>query len=433
MRSLSDVLPKNDSDTQSMPSIKEELKCFNIGIFLVGIYFALEFGSLQALYPVINKMRIPFITAVLCLVYATVKVVLKRFDLSDSTSKIYAVFCLFLMIYSLWAVEEPEVMWSIFKLFLLYFVYHILIVSSANKFHEFILIIDIWLASMAYTSLHGILQGGLVWSNQWVHDENQFAVMCVTGLPFAFFLFSQKQSAIKKLCYGVCILLYTLGIIFSTSRGGMLSAFIVAVFLWLFSKGKIRKLILILATALILVQFIPQRFYSELKRVSIDAQAGGPGERIYLWKLAFDMFLDHPLLGVGPSNYGKYFPEYDQKAERRDVFGGVNWKGQKYVAHSTPLTFLAETGIIGILLLVVLQVTLYKNWRKVSQLVKAYAEPYSELKIIGLNSNSCIISQLGFWVGSLFLTLTVYPFFWILVPLSSVSRRVSELSIPEKG
>lgn len=410
-----------------MPGVQRELKSFNLGIVLVGSYLVLEFGSLQALYPIFNEFEVPFVLSGLCLALALVRLLAGRVDLRDSTTKIYLVLCLFMMGYTLSATVNTRSMWNIFKLFLLYATYHVLIISSVKSTDQLILLIDIWLASMAYSCLHGILQGGLIWSSQWLHDENQFAVMCVTGLPFAFFLFGQKQSMVKKICYLICMALFSFGIVFSFSRGGFVAAFTTLALIWANAQKKIRNLMLFALIAICAIPLIPTQFFDEARVVTTDAQKGGPGERFYLWKLAGKMFLDHPLLGVGPANYGVYFPRYDQMAEKRESSAGMTWNGYPYVAHSTPLTFLCETGVAGSILVILLQVSLYKNWRRSRKPpVTAQGQGPAGLPdgLIRDCSLACAIAQAGYWVGSLFLTLTIYPFFWILVPISVVIAKL---------
>jgi O-antigen ligase len=410
-----------------MPGVQRELKSFNLGLVLVGSYLVMEFGSLQALYPIFNELDVPFVVSGLCLALALVRLLTGRVDLRDSTTKIYIILCLFMMGYTLSATVNSRSMWNIFKLFLLYGTYHILIISSVKSTDQLILLIDIWLASMAYSCLHGILQGGLIWSSQWLHDENQFAVMCTTGLPFAFFLFGQKQAMVKKACYLICMAVFSLGIVFSLSRGGFVAAFATLALIWANTQKKLRNLILFALIAISAIPLIPSQFLDEAREVATDAQKGGPGERFYLWKLTGHMFLDHPLLGVGPANYGVYFPKYDQMAEKRESGTGLTWDGYPYVAHSTPLSFLCETGIAGSILVILLQVTLYQNYRRSrNPLLAAPGKDPADVPagLLRTCSLACIIAQAGYWVGSLFLTLTIYPFFWILVPISVVIAKL---------
>ena len=83
------------------------------------------------------------------------------------------------------------------------------------------------------------------------------------------------------------------------------------------------------------------------------------GDRAPIWRAALQMFLDHPLLGVGPTGY--------QTAMLRDGYAQafLPWypanAGGVEQAHNWPLQVAAETGIVGIASLLWFFVS---SWRK---------------------------------------------------------------------
>jgi O-antigen ligase len=408
----------------ALPSISDELKSFNTGIVLLGIYFVLEYGSVQGLYETPNNWRLPLITAVASILYAGYCLVAGEINTKNRSVRIFSAYCVFMILYTYVATIDPTARENGIKLYLMYLVNYFVMISSVKNIRQLILIIDIWLASMSYTCLHGILQGGLVWGNQWVQDENQFAVMCAIGVPFAYFLLISSELRTKKICYAICLVLYIGGIVMSASRGGLLSGSIVGFLCWQFSKNKFRSLILVIATITLVFSFAPDRFFTEVQSFTEDEQVGDPGERMYLWRLATNMFHDNKLLGVGPFNYGEYYVCYDQQAEYRDTMEGVTWRGQKWVAHSTPFTHLAETGIVGSSLILLLQFKLLINWRRTKRRFSKMKKEMS-CDVIDVLNNSNIIAQIGFWVGSLFLTLNCFPFYYCVVWVSDTVHNIS--------
>lgn len=420
-------MPKSSNnaviEALALPTIHEELRCFNPGIILLGLYFVLEFGSIQGLYEMPNILRLPLITSVLSISFVGYYLIKGRIELKRDTVIFFCAFCIFMIIYIFLTTIDFRARENGIKLYLMYMIYYLLMISSINNINELILTLDIWLASMAYTCLHGILQGGLLWGSQWVSDENIFSIMCAIGISFSYFLFLSYKSWRKKICYAICLVLYFGGIITAASRGGLVTLFIVGSMCWLFSKNKLRSLVLIFLLISTVITFMPNNFLTELQHVDKDVQQGQAGERVYLWRLAVDMFNDNKIVGVGPFNFGEYFPNYDERAENRDTMGGINWRGQKWVAHSTPITFLAETGIIGITLLSFLQFCLLKNWRRANQKLGYEYDGEIEKRnsgVLNILNNAGLISQMGFWVGSLFLTLTSYPFYYCIVWFSDI-------------
>ena len=72
-------------------------------------------------------------------------------------------------------------------------------------------------------------------------------------------------------------------------------------------------------------------------------------DRIMFWRGAISDFLAHPILGVGPGRFYHYGL-------------GHHWPG--YFAHSLPLTFLSEVGIIGMLVLALFVAMVWGTRRK---------------------------------------------------------------------
>ena len=68
--------------------------------------------------------------------------------------------------------------------------------------------------------------------------------------------------------------------------------------------------------------------------------------RIQLWSVAWRMWQEHPLLGVGIGQYRAVADQY--------IFGGVS-----NIAHNTYLSFLAETGLVGFVVFVSLPLAIF--------------------------------------------------------------------------
>lgn len=116
---------------------------------------------------------------------------------------------------------------------------------------------------------------------------------------------------------------------------------------------------------------------------SEDTWAG----RLDIWQAAWQVFTEHPLGGVGLANFAWVSPNYSSTAAyisslREDGGGGV--------AHNSFLSVLAETGLIGFMLFLLLQASVFLHlWRLRRQ------EPLAWSLILGLVS---------YWIASLALT-----------------------------
>jgi O-antigen ligase len=74
-----------------------------------------------------------------------------------------------------------------------------------------------------------------------------------------------------------------------------------------------------------------QRLSSSLSQLSTDA-------RWELWKRSLELWREHPVLGVGLGQFGRF---------SGDILGESRFTGTGFVAHNTFLSFLAELGTVG--------------------------------------------------------------------------------------
>jgi len=70
-------------------------------------------------------------------------------------------------------------------------------------------------------------------------------------------------------------------------------------------------------------------------------------DRVYIWKVSLDIFLDHPWTGVGPDNFEEVSKRYNFKQTR----GPANYFKVPHQSHNDYLKILAETGIPGLLIM----------------------------------------------------------------------------------
>jgi O-antigen ligase len=71
-----------------------------------------------------------------------------------------------------------------------------------------------------------------------------------------------------------------------------------------------------------------------------DAPESSTTSRLILAKIALNMFVEHPIIGVGWNNFVDVMEQYDE-------FGAS--KSFRYPAHNMYLLVMAETGLIGII------------------------------------------------------------------------------------
>ena len=102
------------------------------------------------------------------------------------------------------------------------------------------------------------------------------------------------------------------------------------------------------------------------------------------------------------------------------------------VAHSTPIEWIAETGILGSLILSLMFLSIHSNWKNLHLSCKS--DPYESIQYIKAHNNATIISMIGFWTGALFVSVLFWPFFWTLVLFNEMGNNVhSQTFIAKTG
>jgi len=410
-----------------LPGPFENFKDINYGIILLSVYILFDFGSFQGVYEIVNELNLPYILALLSVLYAFFLIATKRVSFESPTTKWFTFFVSFLIIYSQISSINPIEKKYIFTLFLQYLANYYIFTACVKKPYQFIFLVDVWLFAVMHSSYHAIYQGGKLYDSIWLKDENHTGLIGAYAIPFALILFKQYKSKLKKLFYILCLAFYITINVVAASRGAALSMIIVTVLCWLLYTQKTRNLLIVAISVILVFSFAPNKFFTEMDSLEQGTKEKTAADRIYAWGLAIDMFVDHPVLGVGPMNYPQYVGEYDIEN---------HYEGQKRVAHSTPMQWLAETGLIGVVILYMLELSMYKSWRKVNFYKnKKYDSEIANNKLLEfININhACTITRIGYWVGAMFLTLLPYPFYWILIPVVETWKNISMDFIKEDG
>ena len=179
-------------------------------------------------------------------------------------------------------------------------------------------------------------------------------------------VFALKSRKNKKIYYIIILLLCLAGLVMTQSRGSYIG-FIIGAFLvaWLHFRS-IRKFIIF--TVIITVASSPLFFLTNLHKRFIqifDASNFAIGARIELWQKALYLFKQSPVFGVGFGRFNDIYFNINNSGYTLiglDEFVGIpkifytyqapNFDFSAAHAHNSYLQFMAETGIIGIGLII---------------------------------------------------------------------------------
>lgn len=174
------------------------------------------------------------------------------------------------------------------------------------------------------------------------HPMTFAGYLCVF-LPVLLVCFFERNLLGKfRYISGIAFVMGSIALFFNGTRGAWLAIapvvlFIISYYMLQNKKYFVLGLVFIITSSGILLN--NDRFLERISSVTNMTTVGSNTERLLMWKSAYNMFMDHPVLGVG---LGQYKDNYQKKyilPEAREP--------NLTHAHSNYMQMLAENGVIG--------------------------------------------------------------------------------------
>lgn len=251
-------------------------------------------------------------------------------------------------------------------------------------------------------------------------DANYFALILLVMLPLAVDrLRAEKRLPLKALSLWAA-LASVLSLVFTFSRGAVVGLAAMLLLMAALSPRRWSLLGGMLLAAALLSPLIPASYMDRLASLPLSAmnlrQEGTVTDAAVRGRLsenlvAMDMFLEHPLLGVGYANYPVRYQEYAHRI-------GLDTREGR-TPHNLYLQVAAESGLVGLLAFGALL------WSVISSIVRSRREALRR----GLTNCAGLIEALGiglagFLVASVFLHAAHPRFFWLLAGVAWALPRV---------
>lgn len=261
-------------------------------------------------------------------------------------------------------------------------------------------------------------QGGLIrsagpLSTDWFGWE--LVPVTVLALYLALGARTRKIKILAWSLFGASLL----GLIFSFARASLIAICIALILAALLRHVRLTTLALGIAVgATALVLFLPGNAKTRLVQ-SVQPLTGGgvtmaedasvrnrAGENL----AAVHMFLDYPVLGVGPGNYPVLYTTYSQTI-------ALDSRNEGRHPHNLYLEYLAETGIIGCaLILALMGLALRGAWR-----ARSVFEGRDRLLVEGV-----FVALVGYFVNGVFLHPSGYSrYLWLVLGFGLVCGRLA--------
>lgn len=194
----------------------------------------------------------------------------------------------------------------------------------------------------------------VLWHPLYINTDG-FGALAVMGIGLCYaFALACKWRILRVIA--IVLTVYCLhGLVASIARGATVAAAGLLVFIWLKSPRKLLGFIGIAGAIGIIAASSAAlhpggAFWAEMKTIFTENTEEGTGrDRKELWKAAYEIYRENPVVGVGGGNFGPYAAVY---------FGTREVHGYPYPArlydrdlHSMYFQILSEFGTVGCLLL----------------------------------------------------------------------------------
>ncbi|HYH45151.1 MAG TPA: putative O-glycosylation ligase, exosortase A system-associated [Thermoanaerobaculia bacterium] len=270
----------------------------------------------------------------------------------------------------------------------------------------------------AKRGLVGLMRGGIQYNDGpggLMSDNNSFALMLNMMLPLLVGIAVTDERKWVRVTAAVMAALCVPTIFFTFSRGGLVTLCVVsALLLW---RSKHRFLVAgLMAFALLgFLAFtsdaVTDKYLDRASTIDDYEEDGSAQGRLNAWKTSWYVFLDYPLVGVGPNNLATVFRRYSPEVDRFRV------------AHNAYFQILAESGFPALLLfLAAIGAAL---WR-MEVVRKATVLPWVEVQARMLQ-----VAIVAYMTGSMFLNTAynelIYHLLALTVCLEVVASQTAEV------
>ncbi len=286
------------------------------------------------------------------------------------------------------------------------------------------------LGSLSYNVLKNLVetQTKSVWVGisgvaGWIGDSNDWALALAMGLPLfytALILNWGKGWKIRTVC-GLAAIGALLTLTLTYSRGGFLAAAASGAVFLLMDRKPSRSVLVGLLIAVVVAVYMPRSYLDKMETIfglqgtaesawekQVDQSQEYTGaERVYYWRIAYEVMRDYPLHGVG---WGNFIQEFKRRENLKEGL----------VAHSTWFQVGAEAGAVALALYVLMLLaamgSAFRTWRKARREKDTWREWQARIIVCGL---------VAFCVGGTFLSRENSELLFIYIAMAAALARLA--------
>ncbi len=402
---------------------------FRPWVGVLAYYFLAILGPQHIWWWHFGGTRVSFGIALFAILGVAVNIFSPRCDfdfLKNKQNLLVSFLWLFLIVSFLWGpfvdVEEhrisspQETLSGASKIFLFYFA-ALLVVNKLRQLKYLAVILIIATVYLTYWANNQYLSGSMSNFNfgrlggpvslsggSIYGDENHFAMLFVTGIPFLYFI--GQAVASKWLKYGLwsVIPLAWHAIFLTASRTGLVGLVATIALTLLLQRRKWLALPLIPAFLFFYSWQAGDIMKGRSETISGYETESSAQSRLQSWRAGWGMIAAHPLTGVGIASYMPAFPYYSEETPR--------------MSHNVLIQFAAEAGAFAGLCYLLILVIFFRQSSHIKKWCSAQIPDKTVSHVQALN-NASTVSFFGLAVCSVFLSLNYYEVFFFLLIINN--------------
>jgi len=260
-----------------------------------------------------------------------------------------------------------------------------------------------------------------------VNEPNRFAQIMIVLLPLGAYLHRTSRSPLQRLSVASLSVLILIGIALTLSRGAIVALVFMAVALVRLKWFRGTWVLLGTGLAILLVPLITPFYLDRVNSLANvvylfdhDEEAqqtdGAMRGRATEMLAAFNVFRDHPILGVGPGQFAPFYVlPYSQNPDIqfRELRGARR-------AHTLYLELAAENGLVGLLVFMTIVVLVIRKLWIARRRWRFDRPDLSDL------ATACCLSLVAYLWTAIFLHLSYQRYYWFLLAFSGAALHIAD-------
>ena len=331
--------------------------------------------------------------------------------------------------------QDPTWAWANVSLFGQWLLIYLIVLNTIDSKERYFLFLTLFLLASLKMAQHGarswasagfqFRDWGATGAPGWFQNSGEFGIQMCVFLPLAVYFILSVRPYVRTwqfVALWAMPVLALVSIVASSSRGAVVGAGCVAIWVAARSKARFKVGLAVAVAAVLVFAIIPSESRERFSSAGDDRTST---HRLDLWTAGLEMASRYPVLGVGYFGFEGFY--------RRHFRGDP---GQTALPHNIFIQAVAELGYLGLLafaLLIATTLSLNGKTRRLAKSLGTVDRAFLTNCALGLDG-----ALIGFLGSGFFVTVLYYPYFWVNLAMAACLHRcaveaASAATLPRQG